>query len=196
MSYVYMCMDENIATFTAKLRFYNYRAQMAWRNTPADVQQALIASYPYAYPPLPVYPGTGKRTGDKYTNYVRQQYYARVWACTQQHELTVPPGYNIDHIVPIILGFIWQIPPHLIGGLDNLQIILHTDNGRKKDILTSEGKRLLQRWKYGVPKELVGTRVTHYYGHTHSTGAPWTRSAPTNHTKPARNTGSCLYARA
>lgn len=42
-------------------------------------------------------------------------------------------GYQVDHMVSIKYGFEFKIPPHIIGGLNNLRIITWQENRDKHD---------------------------------------------------------------
>jgi len=47
-------------------------------------------------------------------------------------------GYELDHIFPIREGFLYNVPPELIGGLGNLRIIPMTENRRKSNKIIEE----------------------------------------------------------
>lgn len=53
-----------------------------------------------------------------------------------------------------------HIDPKLIGGKENLCIIGKEENLSKNDRLTFKAIRVLQNWKYLVPKGLVNKRST------------------------------------
>lgn len=44
-----------------------------------------------------------------------------------------PGAYQLDHKIPIIIGYLKQIHPEIIGSLDNLQILHWTENNYKSD---------------------------------------------------------------
>lgn len=56
--------------------------------------------------------------------------------------------WDVDHIVPIKYGYNNNIPPELIGSLENLRMLPHRDNFRKGIKLTDESKELLKKWGY------------------------------------------------
>lgn len=86
-------------------------------------------------------------------------YYKKVWA---QTELSAPflkdielrgwKGKHIEHIVPISYGEKHNIPPCLIGSIENLIMLDRVDNMRKGRRLTSESISLLKKWGYEIPK--------------------------------------------
>lgn len=47
-------------------------------------------------------------------------------------EMSDKYNYNIDHIVPVMYGFHNNIPPELIGHINNLQVITKIDNLKKR----------------------------------------------------------------
>lgn len=87
--------------------------------------------------------------------------YNSVTNITDSHHLKFDSESQvIDHIVPIMLGFRLHIDPKLIGGKENLCIIGKEENLSKNDRLTFKAIRVLQNWKYLVPKGLVNKRST------------------------------------
>ena len=79
-------------------------------------------------------------------NFVRKQYYIRVWKITLEN-LRNLPNLHIDHIVPILLGYYLQIPPELIGSEGNLRYLEPSENLDKNSKITSDSIRVLQGWK-------------------------------------------------
>lgn len=75
----------------------------------------------------------------------RELYYFRVWKYTESQELEKLPNiekrgnagvsgaYQLDHIFPISSGFKQNIPIHIIGGIDNLQMLPWLENIRKSN---------------------------------------------------------------
>ncbi len=53
---------------------------------------------------------------------------------------------DIDHIIPVSLGFKLNIPPYLMASLDNLQAISNEDNLVKSNNITERGQMLLNGW--------------------------------------------------
>ncbi len=86
-------------------------------------------------------------------------YYKKVWI---QTELSAPfiegielrgwRGKHIEHIVPISYGEKHNIPPCLIGSIENLIMLSHEDNMKKGRKLTKDSIRLLKKWGYEIPK--------------------------------------------
>lgn len=66
-------------------------------------------------------------------------YYKRVWQITNKqklktlsnYELRRGGGYALDHIYPISMGFHYNIPPELIGNIQNLQMLPKKENESK-----------------------------------------------------------------
>jgi len=82
------------------------------------------------------------------------EYYQSVWELTEQQPLNTLPDYSkrgweeyhLDHIVPISYGRDNNIPPELIASIENLRFIPSQDNMSKRDILTEESIKLIQKW--------------------------------------------------
>ena len=55
-------------------------------------------------------------------------------------------AYVVDHIVPISIGYLAGIPISKMASLENLQLITHSDNNKKKDKIIPEGESLLIKW--------------------------------------------------
>lgn len=125
-----------------------------WDNCPKQLQKELEKNYPYTFPIL-----YGRKYG--YRGFICDQYIIRVTNITDSHHLKFDSESQvIDHIVPIMLGFRLHIDPKLIGGKENLCIIGKEENLSKNDRLTFKAIRVLQNWKYLVPKGLVNKRST------------------------------------
>lgn len=86
---------------------------------------------------------------------LRNNYYAATWIITESQPLHLLEGFNkrgwkdyhLDHIVPISYGYKNDIPPVLIGSLQNLQFISSEKNLQKRDTLTKKGNQLLLEWR-------------------------------------------------
>lgn len=71
------------------------------------------------------------------------RYYRKVWKITMVQPLTLLPNFDkrgrqrdkdsfaIDHKISIIYGFKNDIPPEVIGNVNNLQMLPHRENSRK-----------------------------------------------------------------
>lgn len=63
--------------------------------------------------------------------------------------INAPQGWGtVDHIVPVSFGFKHDIPPHLIGGADNLCRMSLNDNIQKGTKITAEAIDILRGWGY------------------------------------------------
>ena len=69
----------------------------------------------------------------------REQYYKQVWFFTNQQNLKLLPNYEkrgkeyqLDHKFSIIAGFINNIPPYIIGNINNLEMLSTHDNTSKQ----------------------------------------------------------------
>jgi hypothetical protein len=95
---------------------------------------------------------------NKKRNKKSDPYYVQVW---QQTELSAPflkdihlRGWkqkHIEHIVPISYGLKHNIPPCLIGSIDNLIMLDRKDNMIKGRKLTKDSIKLLKKWGYELP---------------------------------------------
>ncbi len=54
----------------------------------------------------------------------------------------------VDHIVPVAYGFRLGIPPHLVGGLQNLQLLTKEHNSRKSANILPEAVVLCKVWGF------------------------------------------------
>lgn len=94
-------------------------------------------------------------TGMSYVKYLKlmpkkQKYYASVWRVTNKQPIKLLENYNkrgragqkgayhLDHIIPIIYGFLNNIPPEIIGNISNLQIITWEENLNKSTKILNE----------------------------------------------------------
>lgn len=55
-------------------------------------------------------------------------------------------GYQIDHIVPISIGFKYKIPPQIMASKINLQLLTWDQNIKKGNKMTDEAKLLLEQF--------------------------------------------------
>jgi hypothetical protein len=88
----------------------------------------------------------------------KRLYYIKVWCLTESQPLHVLRNhdkrcfrgkncYHLDHIIPIIYGYINKIPTEKIGGMSNLRFIRSEVNMRKGYKLTTESHRVLRKLK-------------------------------------------------
>ena len=88
----------------------------------------------------------------------KRLYYLQVWTITESQPLHVLRNYekrcfrgascfHLDHIIPIIHGFLNKIPAEKIGSLTNLRFIRSTVNMRKGSKLTTESHKVLRKFK-------------------------------------------------
>lgn len=90
----------------------------------------------------------------KRRNKDKSSYYSIVWKHTENNSFYIENiakrgfmKYDIDHIVPISYGYKNNIPPELIGSLENLRVISNRDNIAKGDKITDDSKVILELWK-------------------------------------------------
>jgi hypothetical protein len=50
----------------------------------------------------------------------------------ENHHLIDKYNYNVDHVLPTMIGFKYNIPPELIGDIRNLKVIKKVDNIKKR----------------------------------------------------------------
>lgn len=65
-------------------------------------------------------------------------------------------NFHLDHIVPISYGYKHNIPPSLIGSVENLQIIPRTQNLRKGSKIFKDALLLIDKWHVNKSKDVVG----------------------------------------
>mgnify|MGYP003608112122 CR=1 FL=1 len=81
-------------------------------------------------------------------------YYYNVWKYSENNSPQVEDiskrgsDFHLDHIIPINIGYKYNISPEIIGDLKNLRIISHKSNFNKAHRLTDEGLKLLL--SYGI----------------------------------------------
>lgn len=77
----------------------------------------------------------------------------------RQNNIEVPEGYEIDHIFPVSYGELLNLPPHVIGDINNLQIITKEDNSKKSNKCDSI-PLFIQQYMLGITKEVLDKRNT------------------------------------
>lgn len=55
-------------------------------------------------------------------------------------------GDHVDHIVPVKYCYLNKIDPYVCARAENLQILSHYANFDKGDVITDEGRRLIDKW--------------------------------------------------
>lgn len=105
-----------------------------------------------------IMPKLKKRGLNKIKDNDKRIFYLRTWLVTEMQPLHKLPNfskrcwdkpscYELDHIVPISVGFYENIPPHKIGSIDNLRFIPKNENRSKGYSLTEESNKLLRKFK-------------------------------------------------
>lgn len=89
------------------------------------------------------------------TNRNREEYDIIVRLMTEEIAHLVPMADTrakhsicIDHIVPLSIGYAYDIPPEIVSSLENLQVISFSANTSKGAKLTDRAKELLSIWGY------------------------------------------------
>jgi predicted transcriptional regulator len=88
----------------------------------------------------------------------KRLFYLRCWLITEIQPLKKLPNYNkrcwggdscyeLDHILPISVAFHENIPPHLVGSIENLRFIPKKENRNKSFKLTEESHKILRKFK-------------------------------------------------
>ena len=123
-------------------------------------REYLELAFPYTFPILSENGSLTKctRNSGGAVNFVRRQYYIRVWKNTLGN-LQNLPNLHIDHIVPILLGHYLQISPKLIGSKSNLRHLEPSKNLDKNSRITSDSIRVLQGWKLCLKRGTKGLTV-------------------------------------
>jgi len=70
----------------------------------------------------------------------------------KRNNIVVPKGYHVDHIFPVSYGRLLNIPPHVIGHVNNLQIMEGTENIKKSNDVDSI-PTFIQQYMLGITKE-------------------------------------------
>jgi hypothetical protein len=66
----------------------------------------------------------------------------------------VNDGYEVDHIFPVSYGYIMGIPTHVIGNINNLQILKKEENLKKSNKCDSI-PMFIQQYILGITKEKI-----------------------------------------
>ncbi len=85
-------------------------------------------------------------------------YYLRVWYVTEIQPLHKLINYSkrcwgrsgcyeLDHILPISYSYLENIPPHLVGSIDNLRFISKEENRSKGFKLNEDSHKILRKFK-------------------------------------------------
>jgi len=88
----------------------------------------------------------------------KRLYYLRVWLVTEMQPLHKLRNYSkrcwgragcyeLDHILSIAHAYLENIPPHLVGSMDNLRFIPKKENRDKSFKLTEESHKVLRKFK-------------------------------------------------
>ena len=75
----------------------------------------------------------------------------------KQNDIIIPEGYEVDHIFPVSYGHQLGLPPHVIGHINNLQIITREEN-RKKSNKCDSIPIFIQQYMLGITKEELDSR--------------------------------------
>mgnify|MGYP001498407304 FL=1 len=105
-----------------------------------------------------IMPKLKKRSLDKIKNKKKRLYYLRVWLVTEMQPLKKLKNYTkrcwgrsgcyeLDHVLPIAHAYLENIPPHLVGSMDNLKFIPKKENRDKSFRLTEESHKILRKFK-------------------------------------------------
>jgi len=105
-----------------------------------------------------IMPKLKKRSLDKIKDNKKRLYYLRVWLVTEMQPLKKLKNYTkrcwgrsgcyeLDHVLPIAHAYLENIPPHLVGSMDNLKFIPKKENRDKSFRLTEESHKILRKFK-------------------------------------------------
>lgn len=105
-----------------------------------------------------IMPKLKKRSLDNIKNNKKRLYYLRVWLVTEMQPLKKLKNftkrcwgrsscYELDHILPIAHAYLENIPPHLVGSIDNLRFIPKKENRDKSFRLTEDSHKILRKFK-------------------------------------------------
>ena len=103
-------------------------------------------------------PSLKRKKLDRIKDDLKRRYYYLCWYYTESQPLHLLKNYekrcfrgvncyHLDHSLPIIYGYLNNIPPEKIGSLTNLRFIRSTVNMRKGHKLTTESHRVLRKFK-------------------------------------------------
>lgn len=105
-----------------------------------------------------IMPKLKKRSLNNIKDKKKRLYYLRVWLVTEMQPLHKLPNYSkrcwdkagcyeLDHILSIAHAYLENIPPHLVGSMDNLRFIPKKENRDKSFTLTEESHKVLRKFK-------------------------------------------------
>jgi hypothetical protein len=105
-----------------------------------------------------IMPKLNKRGLHKIKEKKKRIFYLRVWLVTEMQPLHKLPNYSkrcwdrsgcyeLDHILSISTSYLENIPPHLVGSMDNLRFIPKKENRDKSFKLTEESHKVLMKFK-------------------------------------------------
>ena len=105
-----------------------------------------------------IMPKLKKRGLDSISNKDKRLYYLRVWLVTEMQPLKKLKNfskrcwgrsscYELDHVLPIAHAYLENIPPHLVGSMDNLRFIPKKENRDKSFRLTEDSHKILRKFK-------------------------------------------------
>lgn len=110
-------------------------------------------------------PAIKKKVQYKYDDDIdKYLYYYRVWEYTQVNASFLKDNYkrgkefHLDHIIPISVGFKYNIIPSIIGSFENIQIIKSELNFIKNFAITKDGEEVLSFFNMNL-KELPIYRI-------------------------------------
>jgi len=103
-------------------------------------------------------PKLKKRSLDNIKDNKKRLYYLRVWLVTEMQPLKKLKNfskrcwgrsscYELDHVLPIAHAYLENIPPHLVGSMDNLRFIPKKENRDKSFRLTEDSHKILRKFK-------------------------------------------------
>ncbi len=128
-----------INVFQMQCNFYNDKHE-AFKTLSSDYKKIILSRFP-------------ELTKNK-SKKTKARYYSRCWNITEENSKYLPgikkrkfKEYDIDHIVPISYGYKHNIPPHLIGSIENIQLIEHSENTYKSTKITSDAIAIIKTWK-------------------------------------------------
>jgi len=105
-----------------------------------------------------IMPKLKKRSLNNIKDKKKRLYYLRVWLVTEMQPLHKLRNYSkrcwdksscyeLDHILSIAHAYLENIPPHLVGSMDNLRFIPKKENRDKSFTLTEESHKVLRKFK-------------------------------------------------
>lgn len=105
-----------------------------------------------------IMPKLKKRSLGDIKNNKKRMYYLRVWLVTEMQPLKKLKNYTkrcwgrsgcyeLDHVLSIAHAYLENIPPHLVGSMDNLRFIPKKENRDKSFRLTEESHKILRKFK-------------------------------------------------